>query len=71
MAGALERGVGAGAAGEDMGVGVELVRAGQVARSRHRHCVVPAGAALGGEEIIPAVALVEMRRFGEAQPACR
>ena len=52
---------------EDVLVRMQLVGSGQRTRTRHRHRVSPAGAALGGEQVVPAVALVEMRRFGEAQ----
>ena len=67
VAGALQLGVGPVARAQDVGVGMQFVGPGQIARARHRHGVVPAGAAFGGEQVIPAVALVEMRRFGEAE----
>ena len=52
---------------QDVGVRMQFVGAGQISRAGHRHRVTPAGAAFRGKQIIPAVALVEMRRFGEAQ----
>ena len=36
------------------------------ARARHRDRVAPARAALGGQQVVVAVALVEVRAFGEA-----
>ncbi len=63
-AGAARR---ARAAAEDIGVGMELVGAAQIARARHRHGMVPARAALRDDQIVPAVPLVEMRRLGEAE----
>ena len=67
VAGALEFDVGAVARGEDRAVGVEFVGSGERAGARHRDGVAPGGAALGGEEIVIAVAAVEVRRFGEAE----
>ncbi|MEJ1970336.1 MAG: hypothetical protein WDN03_17165 [Rhizomicrobium sp.] len=67
MAGALQLRIGAGACAQDVGIGMQLVRSPQVARPRHRHRVVPAGAAFRRDQIVPAVPLVEMRRLGEAQ----
>ena len=66
MAGALQRGVRPMARGQDVGVGMQLVRPEETTRARHRHGVAPARAALGGDQVVVAVALVEMRRLGEA-----
>ena len=55
------------ARGQDVDVGVQLVGPEQRSRSRHGHGMAPAGAAFGGDQVVPAVALVEMRRFGEAE----
>ena len=48
-------------------VGMQLVGARQRPRPRHRHGVPPAGAALGREQVVEPVALVEVRRFGEPE----
>ena len=45
---------------------MKFVRPRHRARPRHRDGMAPAGATLGGQQVVPAVALVEMRRFGEA-----
>ena len=42
------------------GVGMQLIGAGQIARARHRHRMVVAGAAFGHGEIVPAVAPEQM-----------
>ena len=67
VAGALEFDVGAMARAEERAVGMEFIRAGERARARQRHGVAPRSAALGGEEIVGAVAVVEVRRFGQAK----
>jgi hypothetical protein len=46
---------------------MQFVGAAQRARARHRDGVAPRGAALGGEEIVVAVAPVEVWRLGEAE----
>src|SRR5271166_274673 len=63
--GALQRRVGRVLRRYEMDVRVEFVRAFDPPRARHRHGVVVAGAALGDGEVIPAVALEEMRPLGE------
>ncbi|MNI31039.1 hypothetical protein D3C73_849030 [compost metagenome] len=50
-----------------MGVGMQFVRAGQIARTRHRHGVAVARAAFGDDQVIPAVTLVEMRPFRKTE----
>ena len=67
VAGALQFDVRPVARAQDVRVGMQFVRPGEFSRARHRHGVSPARAAFRGEQIIPAVALVEMRRFGEAE----
>ncbi len=67
VAGALQWRVGLVARTHNVSVGVQFVGAIDMLRTRHRHRVVPARPAFGGDQIIPAVALVEMRRLGEAQ----
>ena len=66
MAGAMQRRMRTIARRDDVLVGMQLVRPGQRARTRHGHRVTPARAALGGDQVVVAVALVEMRRLGEA-----
>ena len=66
MAGALQRYVRPVARGQDVGVGVQVVRAADVARTGHGHGVAPTSAALGGDQIVPATPLVEMRGLGQA-----
>ena len=67
VAGALQLGVGPMARAQDVSVGMQFVGAGEISRARHCHGVVPIRAAFRGEQVIPAVAFVEMRRFGEAE----
>ena len=67
VAGALQLDVGPVARAQDVDVGMQFVRPGQRARARHGDGMPPAGAALGGEQVVVAVALVEMRRLGEAE----
>ena len=67
MAGALQRRIGPVARAENVSVGMQLVRPEQVARPRHGDGMVPGRAAFRRQQIIEAVALVEMRRFGQAQ----
>ena len=67
MARALQLASGRSRAVRMMYVGMQFVRAGQLARPRHRHGVAPARAAFGGEQVVLAVALVEVRAFGEAE----
>ena len=66
MPGPLQRGVGPRARGEDVDVRVQLVRSEQLARARHGHAMVPAGAALSGEQVVVTVAAVQVRGFGQA-----
>ena len=68
---ALQRGIGAMARGEHLRVRVQLVRPRSVPRARHRHGVPPEGAALGRQQVVVAVALVEVRRLGEAERRAR
>src|SRR6185503_11480485 len=51
----------------DVSVGMQFVRAGEVARACHRDGMIPVGAAFSREQVVPTVALVEMRRFSEAE----
>ena len=53
--------------GEDVGLGVQLVRAGNGARAAEGHGVVVAGAAFGGQEVVPPLALVEMGALDEGE----
>src|SRR6185295_8099698 len=50
---------------DDVLVRVQFVRSGDRARTRHGDGMSPAGAAFGRDEVVPALALVEMRRLGE------
>ena len=70
VAGALQLGVGPMSSTQDVSVGMQFVGAGELARARHRHGVVPVGSAFRGEQVIPAVAVVEVRPFGQARVAC-
>lgn len=67
VTGALQRSVGAVTRAHDVGVGVKLVGTVDVFRACHGDGVVPCGAALGDDEVVVAVALVEVRGFGEAE----
>ena len=66
MSGALQWAVRAITGGQDIGVGVELVRPVDGAGAGHRDGVAPERAALGGEEVVVAVALIEVGALGEA-----
>src|SRR5262245_29121698 len=50
---------------DDVLVRMQLVRSCQRTRTRHGDGMSPARAAFGRDEVIPAIALVEMRRLGE------
>ena len=63
VSGTLQDGVGRVLRGQEMDVRMQFIRAVERARARHRHRVVVAGAALGGRQVVPAVALMEMRAF--------
>lgn len=45
---------------------MQLIRPVQVARPRHRHAVVPSGTALGRQQVVVAIALVQVRRLRQA-----
>ena len=51
----------------DVQIGMQFVRAGEFARACHRDGMVPVGAAFSRKQVVPTVALVEMRRFSEAE----
>ena len=53
--------------GEDGIVGMDFIRPEQRPGARHRDRMVVAGAAFGGDQIIPAVALVDVRPFREPE----
>src|SRR6185503_6406386 len=67
MAGALQRDVRPIPCAQDVDVRVQLVRPEQRSRSRHRHGMPPRSAPFSGDQVVPAVALVEMRRLGQAE----
>jgi hypothetical protein len=71
MARALQRRMRAIARGDDVFVGMQLVGPGERARARHGHRVSPARAAFGSDQVVPALALVEVRRLGEADGGAR
>ena len=71
MARPLQRGVGRVLRGDRMDLRVQLIGAVDRARAGHRHGVVVAGAAFGRGQVVPAVALVEMRRPPPARWRCR
>ena len=50
---------------EQMDIGMQFVRAGYVARSRHGHRVVVSGATFGRREVIPIVAPEQMRALDQ------
>ena len=52
---------------QDVDVRVQLVGPEQRSGSRHRHGMPPRGAPFRGDQVVPAVALVEMRRFRQAE----
>ena len=67
VAGTLQRDVRPMTRAQHVDVGMQLVRALDRPRARHRHRVTPAGASLGRDQMVVAVALVEVRRFGESE----
>ena len=67
MAGPLEDRVRAIARGQHMGVGMDFVGTSQIPRAGQSHRVIPVGAALGGQKIVVAIALVDVRAFGETE----
>ncbi|MNH92664.1 hypothetical protein D3C73_452490 [compost metagenome] len=69
VAGALQNGFGIVLRRQEMGIGVEFIRAVDGARAGHCHRMVVTGAAFRSRQIIPAVALEEMRRLDEAERA--
>ena len=69
VSGALQDGVGRVLRRQEMDVRMQFIRAVDGARPRYCHRVVVAGAALGGRQIVPAVALIEMRALDEAMRA--
>ena len=64
--GALQFDIRAMARSQDVCVRMQFVGSGQFARARHGDGVPPSRAALRGQQVVVAVALVEMRTFGEA-----
>jgi hypothetical protein len=68
MPGALQFDIRAVAGSQNMNVRVQFVRSGQLARARHGDGMSPSGAALGGQQVVIAVPLIEMGSFGESQP---
>ena len=71
VTGTLQRRCGTIARGDDVLVRMQLVRSGERARTRHRHRVAPARAAFGGDQVVAAVSLVEMRRLRKADRRAR
>src|SRR5262249_23237115 len=67
VTGALQVNVGPMPGAEDVGVGMKFVWPGEVSWGGHGYRGAPSGAAFRREQIIPAVAFVEMGRFGEAE----
>ncbi|MNV38686.1 hypothetical protein D3C71_1302480 [compost metagenome] len=67
MAGALQNGLGIILRRQQMGVGVEFVLSIDRARAGHGYRVVVTGAAFSRRQVIPAVALEQMRCFDEAE----
>jgi len=47
--------------------GVHLIRAGDLARPGHRHCVAVARAALGHDQVVPLAAAEQVRALGRAE----
>ena len=66
MSGALQCDIRAMARGQDVGIGMQLVRPHQLARAGEGDGVAPPGASLCRQQIVVSVALVEVRAFGEA-----
>src|ERR1051326_1348369 len=52
---------------QNAGVGMQLVWPGEFSRAGHRHRMAPSRAPFRGKQIIPALAFVEMGRFGESE----
>ena len=67
MAGALQGDVGPMPRAQDVHVRVQLIGPEERARSRHRHGMAPGRAPFRRNQVIPAVAVVEMRRLGQAE----
>ena len=66
MAGALQHRIGRILRRDHVNVRMQFIRTVDRARPRHRHGVVVAGAALGGRQIVPAVAFEDMRALDKA-----
>ena len=66
VAGLLQPQVGATHGGEQRAVRVHLVRSEQLPGPGHGDLVLPAGAALGGDQPVPAVVAVEVRTLGDS-----
>ncbi len=62
---ALQLGIRPIARGQDVGIWMQFVGPEEAARARHRHGMAPPCAAFGGDEVVVAVPLVEVRRLGE------
>ena len=67
VAGALQGDVGSMTRAQDVDVRMQLVGPEQRSRSRHRHGMSPRRAPFRGDQVVPTVALVEMRRFGQTE----
>lgn len=62
---ALEIGLGGVLRGQQMCIGIGLIGAEHIARTRHSHGVLIAGPAFCGQQPVIAVASIEMRAFGQ------
>jgi hypothetical protein len=67
VAGALQQRVGAVPRTQDVDVGVQLVGPVERRRPGHGDGMAPRGAPLSGDQVVVAVALVEVRRLGQAE----
>jgi hypothetical protein len=66
VTGALQLGIRAMTGTQDMRVRMQFIRAVDFSRACHGDRVAPAGAAFRGQQVIPTVAFVEMRRLRKA-----
>jgi hypothetical protein len=67
MAGALQQSIRSVAAGHQRAIGMHFVGAEQVTRACQRDGMSPARTTFGGEQVVEAFALMDMRRLGVAE----
>ncbi len=66
MPGTLQFDIRTMASGQDIGIRVQLVGTFEIPRTRHRDGMSPPRSSLGGQQIVVAVSLIEVRTLGKA-----